>query len=103
MMIARNGSSGGEAFATSRRDFRAAYAAHRAREGRGPLDEASLLALPWLADGPFAHEWTVRARTFEAFVRGVLDPLARATPAPLRVLDLGAGPGWLCHRMVRMG
>jgi SAM-dependent methyltransferase len=83
--------------------FRAAYASHRAREGRGPLDERSLLALPWLGQGRFAAEWSVRARTYQAFVDGVLAPLARAKSSPLRVLDLGAGNGWLCYRMARLG
>jgi SAM-dependent methyltransferase len=86
----------------SDRRFRAAYASHRAREGRGPLDEQTLLALPWLTEGPFAHEWAVRARSFDAFLRDVLAPLAR-TGAALRVLDLGAGNGWLASRMARLG
>jgi SAM-dependent methyltransferase len=67
------------------------------------LDEATLLALPWLTVGPFAREWLVRARSFEAFVREVLRPLAAARGAPLRILDLGAGSGWLCHQVSRMG
>jgi SAM-dependent methyltransferase len=93
--------------------FREAYAAHRAREGRGPLREADLLALPYLKHGPFAREWSVRARSFDTFVRGVLEPLARggrgagaagdAPGAGLRILDLGAGNGWLCHRLARIG
>jgi SAM-dependent methyltransferase len=67
------------------------------------LDEAALLALPWLTEGPFAREWIIRARSFEAFVREVLGPLAAARSAPLRILDLGAGSGWLCHQVSRMG
>jgi SAM-dependent methyltransferase len=56
-----------------------------------------------LKQGPYAREWAVRARSFDAFVRGVLTPLARRLGPPLRVLDLGAGNGWLCHRMASMG
>ena len=83
--------------------FRDAYAEHRAREGRGPLDSAQLRALPYLTEGPFAHEWRIRARSFDAFVHGVVEPLARRVGRPLRVLDLGAGNGWLCYRMVASG
>jgi SAM-dependent methyltransferase len=95
-----NGTAGGSAADPG---FRRAYASHRAREGRGPLDERSLLALPWLSEGPFAAEWSVRARSYQAFLDGVLVPLARGASAPLRVLDLGAGNGWLCYRMARLG
>jgi SAM-dependent methyltransferase len=95
-----NGVAGGSAADSV---FRRAYASHRAREGRGPLDERSLLALPWLTEGPFAAEWSVRARSYQAFLDGVLVPLARRSSGPLRVLDLGAGNGWLCYRMTRLG
>ena len=89
--------------AAERADFRRAYAEHRAREGRGPLDAAQLLSLPHLAEGPFAREWRVRACSFDAFLRAVLEPLARLRGRPLDVLDLGAGNGWLCWRVARMG
>jgi SAM-dependent methyltransferase len=89
--------------AAEARRFREAYAVHRAREGRGPLDEAALLALPYLRQGPFAREWGVRARSFEALLRGVVEPLARRSRRPLEILDLGAGNGWLCHRLLRAG
>jgi SAM-dependent methyltransferase len=85
------------------RAFRVAYAEHRAREGRGPLAAAELLALPYLDRGPFAREWQVRARSFDAFVREVLEPLARLRGGRLRVLDLGAGNGWISYRMVQRG
>lgn len=78
--------------------FRVDYAAHRASEGRGYSGE-DLLRLPWLESGPFARQWAVRARTFDAFVERVVTPMARAAARPLRVLDLGAGNGWLCHRL----
>ncbi len=83
--------------------FRAAYAEHRAVEGRGAGGTAELLALPYLRTGPRAHEWAVRARTYDRFLRVVL-PWARArAPAPLQVLDLGAGNGWLCYRLTVRG
>ena len=88
---------------TSVARFRRAYAELREREGRGRLDVADLLALPYLRHGPWAAQWRVRARSYEAFVARLLTPLERAVPRPLRVLDLGAGNGWLCFRLRRRG
>jgi SAM-dependent methyltransferase len=82
--------------------FRTEYGAHRATEGRAHSD-AELLALPYLRSGPLAKQWSVRARTFEAFMRLVVARVARTIDRPLRVLDLGAGNGWLCHRLARGG
>jgi SAM-dependent methyltransferase len=83
--------------------FRTEYGAHRASEGRAHSN-AELLALPYLRTGPLAKQWSVRARTFEAFMRRVVAPVARGIDdRPLRVLDLGAGNGWLCHRLARVG
>jgi SAM-dependent methyltransferase len=88
--------------ATVQARFRAEYAAHRASEGRAH-DCAELRALPYLTTGPLARQWAVRARTFDAFVHRVLEPRMRATARPVRVLDLGAGNGWLCHRATLTG
>lgn len=85
------------------RRFRTAYGAHRAAEGRA-IGDRELLALPYLRAGPWAREWSVRARTFDRFVAGVLDPRAReVAPRTLRIADLGAGNGWLCYRAERLG
>ncbi|HUL50568.1 MAG TPA: class I SAM-dependent methyltransferase [Gemmatimonadales bacterium] len=84
--------------------FRAAYAEHRRAEGRGSGGAAELLALPYLRSGPFARQWAVRARSYEAFIRLVVSPaIARVAPRPLAVLDLGAGNGWLSYRLSRLG
>jgi SAM-dependent methyltransferase len=83
--------------------FRAAYAEHRASEGRGAGGLAELRALPYLRGGPHAAAWQVRSRTFERFVECVVRPRSARAGRPLRVLDLGAGNGWLCYRLNRMG
>jgi SAM-dependent methyltransferase len=88
---------------SARDRYLAAYARLREREGRGRGGEAELLALPHLAKGPLAAQWGVRARTHERFVRAVLRPLARRAGRPLRILDLGAGNGWLCYRAALLG
>lgn len=78
--------------------FRAEYGAHRAAEGRRH-DAAELRALPYLATGPLAKQWAVRARTFDAFMARIVAPMIRGATEQLRVLDLGAGCGWLCRRV----
>ncbi len=88
----------GEAFA----DFAAEYAAQRAWEGRGHAG-ADLLSLPYLRSGPLARQWTIRARSFEAFRRHVICAHAERLGRPLSVLDLGAGNGWLSHRLALEG
>ena len=88
--------------ATPQARFRAEYGAHRAAEGRA-LDRESLLRMPYETTGPFARQWAVRARTFDAFVGRVLAPMARQAARPLRLLDLGAGNGWLSWRVTLRG
>ena len=83
--------------------FRDAYAEHRAAEGRGAGGLAELLALPYLRSGTHAAAWRVRARTFERFLERVVVPHAARAGRSLRVLDLGAGNGWLCYRLGRSG
>ena len=84
--------------------FRREYAEHRATEGHAALDARSL---PYVTSGPLARQWAVRARSWEAFERHVLRPARRRAAArasgPLRVLDLGAGNGWLAHRAAVAG
>ncbi len=78
-----------------------AYAALRASEGRA--GEESQLALPYLASGPLAAQWQIRARTYDRFVRAIVVPLERLRGRPLRILDLGAGAGWLAARLASRG
>lgn len=80
--------------------FRAEYARHRAAEGRGFSGDA-LRSLPYLRTGPLARQWTVRARSFDAFLHRVVIPMGQRLS--LAILDLGAGNGWLCHRVAQMG
>lgn len=82
--------------------FRQAYAEQRASEGRS-YRGSDLLALPYLQRGPTARQWRVRARTFDAFLRHVVLPEAARTPVPLAIADLGAGNGWLSHRLAGLG
>lgn len=81
--------------------FAADYAEHRAAEGRGYAGDM-LLSLPYLKEGPFAAQWAVRARSFEALMARVVRPLS-VTRGQLTMLDLGAGNCWLSYRVALEG
>jgi SAM-dependent methyltransferase len=83
------------------RRFREAYGRHRAAEGRG---SDALTGLPYVRTGPQASAWRVRARTFERFVSAVVQAhAAEVSGRALRVVDLGAGNGWLSQRLAERG
>jgi len=83
-------------------EFAEAYAVHRAAEGR-KQSGAELRRLPYIARGPFAEQWRVRARTYDAFVTRILRPLASSLGRAPRLLDVGAGCGWLARRAALAG
>ena len=89
--------------APARARYLAAYARLREREGRGGGGEAELLALPYVTEGPLAAQWEVRARTYDVFARDVLAPAAERLRRSVRLLDLGAGNGWLSYRAACLG
>lgn len=81
--------------------FAAEYRAVRQGEGRPRLEAEELRCLPWAdPDAPFAWEWFIRATSYEALLDRVI-PLFDGRR--LAVLDLGAGPGWLSHRLAIEG
>jgi SAM-dependent methyltransferase len=82
--------------------FSEEYAQHRAAEGRGYSGD-DLLNLPYLRTGALAQQWSVRARSFDTFLRRVLRPHAARMDRPLSVLDLGAGNAWLSYRVALEG
>ena len=87
----------------ARARYISAYVALREKEGRGAGGPKELFDLPYLTAGPLAPQWKIRCRTFDRFVAVVLRPLERHAGRPLRVLDLGAGNGWLAGRMALRG
>lgn len=83
--------------------FAAEYAAVRIAEGRGTIARADLRALPWPGPlTPMAWEWLIRSASFETFLDGVLRPIQAQRAVP-QILDLGAGVGWLSHRLAWEG
>ncbi len=83
--------------------FTREYETVRAAEGRGSDDPAWYRALPHVAPGDrFAVDWAIRAAGFDALIARVVAPRERASGAQ-RVVDLGAGNGWLAHRLSQRG
>ena len=80
------------------------YQSIRASEGRGSNHSDYYLALPDRdLSGRNSGQWAIRARTFRYIVHKIL-PRILAGPHPsLRILDLGAGNGWMSYRLARMG
>jgi len=77
------------------------YRTVRRAEGWGATEAAYYRALPYRdLTGRFPEIWRIRARSYETFVRMVLRPLERGT---LKILDIGAGNGWLAHRLAQRG
>jgi SAM-dependent methyltransferase len=76
------------------------YRAVRARDGYRTPDAGYYRTLPAVAAGdPQAGTWQIRRETYHHLLGHVL----AAGPAPLRILDLGAGSGWLSHRLAALG
>lgn len=107
--------------------FRQEYETVRRREGRGSDDAAFYRALPFVAengtqinadDADFSSRscgvtqdkplrvsaaWVERARSFMVLVERVFEPLETSLKRPLKILDLGAGNGWLSNRLAARG
>jgi SAM-dependent methyltransferase len=84
--------------------FVADYEFIRSAEGRGSVDADYYLALPYKdLSGNNSDQWKIRARTFRYMEQHIISPLAALTNRPLRVLDLGAGNGWMSYRLALMG
>lgn len=80
--------------------FLADYHVVRRAEGRGSTDPAYYRALPdTVATDPLAWQWSMRARTW----RHVARRLVPGWPAGAKVVDLGAGCGWLSNRLASLG
>ena len=84
--------------------FNRDYAAVRQAEGRGATDRAYYRALPFQdLSGRFMADWRIRAASFRVFIHRVVQPMERRRAQPLRLLDVGAGNGWLSNRLAERG
>ena len=81
--------------------FLAQYRSVRDREGYRVGAPEYYRALPWTPPSDPQHAiWAIRQRSFERFRTMVLARFPQSRP---RVLDLGAGNGWLSYRLTRDG
>jgi len=76
------------------------YETIRWKEGRGSDDPDYYRSLPYPDKSvPRSGEWAIRAKSFEALIREVIEPLEKSFGQGLKILDLGAGNGWLSNRL----
>lgn len=77
----------------------------RRQEGWGHADAHYYRALPSVSrPDPNRAVWRLRARSHRAFEQRILHPLEQQhSPRFLKLIDLGAGNGWLAHRLARRG
>ncbi len=76
----------------------------RTAEGRGSQDADYYLALPFRdLSEKNSGQWHIRSASFQYIERYILTPLAASQIRPLRILDLGAGNGWMSYRMALRG
>jgi ubiquinone/menaquinone biosynthesis C-methylase UbiE len=80
------------------------YEIVRKAEKRGSGDPAFYLSLPSVnRTDPNAWQWAIRARTYNYIQRKILPVITSNRSHPMTVLDLGAGNGWLSHRLAGLG
>jgi methylase of polypeptide subunit release factors/uncharacterized protein YbaR (Trm112 family) len=85
-------------------EFLLRYQTVRTAEGWGTDDASYYRALPEAPAGdPHGAIWRERARAFRAFQDRVLARSESELGRPLQILDLGAGNGWLAHRLAARG
>ncbi len=84
--------------------FMTDYQAVRSAEGRGSETSEYYLALPEHdVSGSNQSQWTIRARTFQYFRDKLLPLMETSHPAEMKILDLGAGNGWMSYRLALRG
>lgn len=87
---------------SARQKFLNEYRCIRYAEGRGSDHSSYYRALPHCDPRDRnAAMWAMRARTYQYFVRHILEPAEFTEKRPLDILDLGAGNCWLSHRLSR--
>ena len=76
------------------------YETIRLAEGRTSSDKSYYRKLPYCdLTGPLLADWRIRAASFDAFIKNVIIPSEIQSAHPLKILDLGAGNGWLSNRL----
>jgi SAM-dependent methyltransferase len=86
------------------KNFIADYESVRRSEGRGSASANYYRALPFKdLNGHHKADWRIRARSFKVLVNNVLTRIQSPLERSLKILDLGAGNGWLSNRLSAQG
>ncbi len=84
--------------------FIADYESIRRSEGRGSPSAIYYRSLPFKdLGGQHSTDWAVRARSFNVLVKNVLTRLQNPLERSLKIIDVGAGNGWLSNRLAAQG
>jgi SAM-dependent methyltransferase len=84
--------------------FIADYESIRRAEARGSTSVNYYRSLPFKdLSGQHSMDWTIRARSFNVLVKNVLTRLQDPLERSLKILDLGAGNGWLSNHLSAQG
>jgi SAM-dependent methyltransferase len=84
--------------------FMEEYQIVRAAEGRGSEDPDYYLALPCRdLSGHNRAQWAIRSKSFRYIERQILPAIEAAHFNAMKLLDLGAGNGWLSYRLALRG
>jgi SAM-dependent methyltransferase len=84
--------------------FMADYEFVRKAEGRWSREAEFYLALPYHdVTGRNSWQWSIRSKTYAHLERRILHSLSSPPNRSAAILDLGAGNGWLCFRLARLG
>jgi SAM-dependent methyltransferase len=76
----------------------------RSAENRGSADPEYYFGLPYRdLSGHNSQQWAIRAKTFLYIQRNILSGVVPNTKRPLKILDLGAGNGWMSYRLALAG
>jgi len=85
-------------------DFVQNYDRVRHGEKWGGSDGDYYRALPYRdLSGRHVDVWRVRSISFQALLKEVVQPLSQARNRALRILDCGAGNGWMSYRLALEG
>jgi len=80
------------------------YERIRHLEGRGSQDADYYRSLPFVdITGRWQEDWQIRSRSYKTFVEKILVPFEYHLNRPVRILDVGAGNGWLSNRLASRG
>ncbi len=80
------------------------YETVRQAEGRGSDNTAYYRALPFVdLTGRMIAHWKIRAASYRTLIDHAVAPFERRVGASLKILDLGAGNGWLSYQLAKRG